>query len=307
MLPIRPAPEVVLTMRACTSSPALVRSRQCCTAQRLGAKWPFRCTRTTASHSSSVADTNMRSRTTPALLTTTSSRPNASMAASTRCWAPSQSATSSPFTIASPPIASMSATTSAAGPVVGLARAVELGADVVDDDTGALAGQLERVAAAEAPPGAGHDHDSSFAHPRHGRRRYPARVIRSVGMVPLHGPRRDDVRDRPVDATRRLARAVEERGLRSLWVPEHTHIPTSRVTPYPAGGDLPEEYTRTLDPFVALTAAAAATTTLRVGTCIAARRAARPDRHRQGGRRRSTSSRAGASASASASAGTSRR
>ena len=66
-----------------------------------------------------------------------------------------------------------------------------------------------------------------------------------------------------------LARAVEERGLRSLWVPEHTHIPTSRVTPYPAGGDLPDEYTRTLDPFVALTAAAAATTTLRVGTCIA--------------------------------------
>jgi probable F420-dependent oxidoreductase len=66
-----------------------------------------------------------------------------------------------------------------------------------------------------------------------------------------------------------LARAVEDRGLRSLWVPEHTHIPTSRASPYPAGGDLPEEYARTLDPFVALTAAAAATTTLRVGTAIA--------------------------------------
>jgi probable F420-dependent oxidoreductase len=65
-----------------------------------------------------------------------------------------------------------------------------------------------------------------------------------------------------------LARAVEERGLDSLWVPEHTHIPTSRRTPYPAGGDLPDEYRRCLDPFVALTAAAIAAPTLRVGTGI---------------------------------------
>ena len=50
--------------------------------------------------------------------------------------------------------------------------------------------------------------------------------------------------------------------------PEHTHIPTSRQTPYPAGGELPQEYSHTLDPFVACTAAAAATERIRVGTAI---------------------------------------
>jgi probable F420-dependent oxidoreductase len=66
-----------------------------------------------------------------------------------------------------------------------------------------------------------------------------------------------------------LAREAEDRGFSSLFVPEHTHIPTSRRTPYPAGGELPEEYKRTLDPFVALTSAAAATSRLRLGTGIA--------------------------------------
>jgi probable F420-dependent oxidoreductase len=65
-----------------------------------------------------------------------------------------------------------------------------------------------------------------------------------------------------------LAQAVEASGLGSLFLPEHTHIPTGRATPYPAGGPLPEEYRRTYDPFVGLAAAAAATTTLRVGTGI---------------------------------------
>ena len=65
-----------------------------------------------------------------------------------------------------------------------------------------------------------------------------------------------------------LARACEERGLDSLWVPEHTHIPVSRRTPYPGGGDLPDMYRRCLDPFVALTAAAMVTEQLRVGTGI---------------------------------------
>jgi probable F420-dependent oxidoreductase len=65
-----------------------------------------------------------------------------------------------------------------------------------------------------------------------------------------------------------LARALEERGFESLFVPEHTHIPTSRRTPFPGGGELPKEYSHTLDPFVALTAAAAATRRLRVGTGI---------------------------------------
>ncbi len=65
-----------------------------------------------------------------------------------------------------------------------------------------------------------------------------------------------------------LARMAEERGFESLLFPEHTHIPASRDTPYPAGGELPPEYSRTYDPFVALTAAAAATERLKIGTAI---------------------------------------
>ncbi|GAB3908148.1 LLM class F420-dependent oxidoreductase [Kibdelosporangium lantanae] len=65
-----------------------------------------------------------------------------------------------------------------------------------------------------------------------------------------------------------LARAVEERGFDSLFVPEHTHIPASRETPYPGGGDLPPVYYRTLDQFVALTAAAVVTTKLLLVTGI---------------------------------------
>jgi probable F420-dependent oxidoreductase len=66
-----------------------------------------------------------------------------------------------------------------------------------------------------------------------------------------------------------LGRAAEERGFVSLYLPEHTHIPTSRRTPAPAGEPLAEEYKRSLDPFVAMTAAATVTETLRVGTGIA--------------------------------------
>ncbi|PYM28084.1 MAG: LLM class F420-dependent oxidoreductase [Candidatus Rokuibacteriota bacterium] len=65
-----------------------------------------------------------------------------------------------------------------------------------------------------------------------------------------------------------LARETEARNFESLWVPEHTHIPTSRRSPFAGGQQLPEQYKHTLDPFVALTAAAAATKTLRVGTGI---------------------------------------
>ena len=65
-----------------------------------------------------------------------------------------------------------------------------------------------------------------------------------------------------------LARELEQRGFESLFVPEHTHIPASRKTPWPGGGDLPREYSHTHDPFVALSFAAAATTTLRIGTGI---------------------------------------
>ena len=65
-----------------------------------------------------------------------------------------------------------------------------------------------------------------------------------------------------------LAREAERRGFESLWFPEHTHIPVSRDTPYPAGGELPDEYSQIYDPFVALTAAAAVTEKLLVGTGI---------------------------------------
>ena len=66
-----------------------------------------------------------------------------------------------------------------------------------------------------------------------------------------------------------LARALEERGFESLFVCEHTHIPVSRRTPFPSGGDLPKRYKHTHDPFVALSFAAAATRTLKLGTGIA--------------------------------------
>jgi probable F420-dependent oxidoreductase len=65
-----------------------------------------------------------------------------------------------------------------------------------------------------------------------------------------------------------LGRMAEERGFESLFFPEHTHIPAARETPYPLGGELPAMYSRTYDPFVALTAAAASTTRRRVATGI---------------------------------------
>ncbi|MCH9675692.1 MAG: LLM class F420-dependent oxidoreductase [Gammaproteobacteria bacterium] len=69
-------------------------------------------------------------------------------------------------------------------------------------------------------------------------------------------------------APARIAAAVEERGFESLFLPEHTHIPTSRQSPYPGGGELPKEYSHTHDVFVALTAAACATKTLKLATGI---------------------------------------
>jgi probable F420-dependent oxidoreductase len=68
----------------------------------------------------------------------------------------------------------------------------------------------------------------------------------------------------PVD----LARAVEERGFESLVVPEHSHIPASRETPYPGGGDMPQVYYRTYDQFVTLAAAAAVTERIKLFTGV---------------------------------------
>ena len=71
-----------------------------------------------------------------------------------------------------------------------------------------------------------------------------------------------------------LARAVEERGLDSIFFNEHSHIPVSRETPFPGGGELPRQYLHVLDPFVALAVAAAATTRIKLATgiCLVAQR-----------------------------------
>ena len=53
-----------------------------------------------------------------------------------------------------------------------------------------------------------------------------------------------------------LGQALEQRGFESVWAPEHSHIPTSRRTPFPSGGELPKQYYDAMDPFVTLTAAA---------------------------------------------------
>src|SRR5712692_10295023 len=65
-----------------------------------------------------------------------------------------------------------------------------------------------------------------------------------------------------------LARAAEEAGFESLFLPEHTHIPVKRETPWSGGGELPREYAHTLDPFVALGAVASVTSRIKLGTGI---------------------------------------
>jgi probable F420-dependent oxidoreductase len=65
-----------------------------------------------------------------------------------------------------------------------------------------------------------------------------------------------------------MARWAEAHGFESLWLGEHSHIPTNRKTPFQAGGEVPEYYKQLFDPFVALTAAAAVTTRLKLGTSV---------------------------------------
>ena len=71
-----------------------------------------------------------------------------------------------------------------------------------------------------------------------------------------------------------LARALQDRGFESLFVPEHSHIPLTRKSPFPRGGEMPKKYYDVMDPFVVLGAAAAVTKTLRLGTgiCLIAQR-----------------------------------
>ena len=65
-----------------------------------------------------------------------------------------------------------------------------------------------------------------------------------------------------------LARTLEERGFESVWAPEHSHIPLSRKTPFPGGGDLPKQYYDAMDPFVVLAAASQVTKTIKLGTGV---------------------------------------
>jgi probable F420-dependent oxidoreductase len=65
-----------------------------------------------------------------------------------------------------------------------------------------------------------------------------------------------------------IARAVEELGLDGLWISDHTHIPVSRDSPYPLGGELPDRYRRNLEALSAVAMAAAATSRIRVGTGV---------------------------------------
>jgi probable F420-dependent oxidoreductase len=65
-----------------------------------------------------------------------------------------------------------------------------------------------------------------------------------------------------------LARALEERGFESVWAPEHSHIPLSRKTPFPGGGELPKQYYDAMDPFVVLAAASQVTKTIKLGTGV---------------------------------------
>jgi probable F420-dependent oxidoreductase len=82
-----------------------------------------------------------------------------------------------------------------------------------------------------------------------------------IGIVTLPTDRSAPVTD--------LAREIEARGLASLYVGgDHTHVPAQRTTPFPGGGEMPDEYTRTVDPIVALTAAAVVTSSIRLGTAV---------------------------------------
>ena len=141
------------------------------------------------------------------------------------------------------------------------ARPVARDAEVVDDDLGAFAAKRERMFAADPTTGSGDDDDTTSA---------------EHGSVPyLRAVRRHDVRNGPDDRHGGVRAAVEDRGLYSLYLPEHTHIPTSRMTPPPTGdAELADEYKHTLDPFVALGIAAAVTERLVVGTgiCLVAQR-----------------------------------
>jgi probable F420-dependent oxidoreductase len=90
-------------------------------------------------------------------------------------------------------------------------------------------------------------------------------------MLSHDGPIPVGITMAPTDQTigmAELARAVEDRGLAAMYLPDHSHIPVVRTSPYPFGGELPARYTRLLDPLVSLALAAAATSRIRLGTGV---------------------------------------
>jgi hypothetical protein len=95
------------------------------------------------------------------------------------------------------------------------------------------------------PPNANHKPNNAFRH-RHGHARRCPEVVRGMkfGVAAF-------ITDEGI-GPQRLGAAVEERGFHSLVVPEHSHIPVAYEEPYPGAGELPRDYHRTLDPFVAL-------------------------------------------------------
>src|SRR5262249_48755669 len=112
----------------------------------------------------------------------------------------------------------------------------------------------------DEPPGAARGRGRRVALPRRDDGRSRDAMLFGVQMFPTHYAIRPDV----------LAREAEARGFESVWFPEHTHIPTSRRSPWPGGPVLPKEYSHTHDLFVALAAAAAVTTRIKVasGICL---------------------------------------
>ena len=102
--------------------------------------------------------------------------------------------------------------------------------------------------------------ERSVLHQRSGSRNSEASRVMKIGII---SPNADNG-----IAPAELARDLEERGYDSLWVGEHTHMPVSRDSPHPSGGEMPHVYSHVRDPFVSLGMAAAVTTRLKLGTAV---------------------------------------
>src|SRR4051794_7249399 len=201
-------------IRPATCSPRLHASRQYAQACRVIAKVPLRWTATTASNSSSVMETSIRSRTIPALLTTTSSRPNRATVFSTSACVPAQSVTEVASAVAVPPAATISSTTPSAGrsPPASPCRPAptsltttpppappgRAGPAVLAPPRRAGRGEGEAVPPPEPAPAAGHDGHLAVQHPHRrslrSRRRISLTHLEVTAPAPAPGPRRREDR-----------------------------------------------------------------------------------------------------------------